>query len=112
MCTHAKVLYVRVYVCMPACVLVITVQPLESAELSGCMTKNNCDIIIFTLEELHAEVCYAECLLQRAALTFLQVRNKVFPDSQLLNLPPLMINVLFQLLLFSPSCLLPLLCSG
>ncbi len=24
-------------------------------------------------EELHAEVCYAECLLQRAALTFLQV---------------------------------------
>uniref|UniRef100_A0A3B1IZF1 Tetratricopeptide repeat domain 39A n=1 Tax=Astyanax mexicanus TaxID=7994 RepID=A0A3B1IZF1_ASTMX len=27
----------------------------------------------FTEEELHAEVCYAECLLQRAALTFLQV---------------------------------------
>lgn len=27
----------------------------------------------FTSEELHAEVCYAECLLQRAALTFLQV---------------------------------------
>uniref|UniRef100_A0AAQ4S0Y2 Tetratricopeptide repeat domain 39A n=1 Tax=Gasterosteus aculeatus aculeatus TaxID=481459 RepID=A0AAQ4S0Y2_GASAC len=25
--------------------------------------------------ELHAEVCYAECLLQRAALTFLQVRT-------------------------------------
>lgn len=24
-------------------------------------------------EEMHAEVCYAECLLQRAALTFLQV---------------------------------------
>lgn len=24
-------------------------------------------------EELHAEVCYAECLLHRAALTFLQV---------------------------------------
>lgn len=24
-------------------------------------------------EEIHAEVCYAECLLQRAALTFLQV---------------------------------------
>ena len=23
--------------------------------------------------EIHAEVCYAECLLQRAALTFLQV---------------------------------------
>uniref|UniRef100_A0A8C9UAF7 Tetratricopeptide repeat domain 39A n=1 Tax=Scleropages formosus TaxID=113540 RepID=A0A8C9UAF7_SCLFO len=27
----------------------------------------------FTEEELHAELCYAECLLQRAALTFLQV---------------------------------------
>uniref|UniRef100_A0A2K6MK19 Tetratricopeptide repeat domain 39A n=2 Tax=Rhinopithecus TaxID=542827 RepID=A0A2K6MK19_RHIBE len=26
----------------------------------------------FTEEEIHAEVCYAECLLQRAALTFLQ----------------------------------------
>lgn len=26
-----------------------------------------------TSDELHAEVCYAECLLQRAALTFLQV---------------------------------------
>lgn len=26
-----------------------------------------------TLEEIHAEICYAECLLQRAALTFLQV---------------------------------------
>ncbi|KAI2517083.1 tetratricopeptide repeat domain 39A, partial [Homo sapiens] len=25
----------------------------------------------FTEEEIHAEVCYAECLLQRAALTFL-----------------------------------------
>lgn len=40
-----------------------------------------CDILyvcmIFTSEELHAEVCYAECLLQRAALTFLQVRNKM-----------------------------------
>ncbi|XP_038307948.1 tetratricopeptide repeat protein 39A isoform X7 [Canis lupus familiaris] len=27
----------------------------------------------FTEEEIHAEVCYAECLLQRAALTFLQI---------------------------------------
>ncbi|KYO25710.1 tetratricopeptide repeat protein 39A [Alligator mississippiensis] len=31
----------------------------------------------FTEEELHAEVCYAECLLQRAALTFLQDENMV-----------------------------------
>lgn len=30
-------------------------------------------VMCFTSEELHAEVCYAECLLQRAALTFLQV---------------------------------------
>ncbi|XP_077005811.1 tetratricopeptide repeat protein 39A isoform X3 [Tamandua tetradactyla] len=29
----------------------------------------------FTEEEIHAEVCYAECLLQRAALTFLQDEN-------------------------------------
>uniref|UniRef100_A0A8C1P6I7 Tetratricopeptide repeat domain 39A n=1 Tax=Cyprinus carpio TaxID=7962 RepID=A0A8C1P6I7_CYPCA len=28
-------------------------------------------------EELHAEVCYAECLLQRAALTFLQDENMI-----------------------------------
>uniref|UniRef100_A0A8C9TAP4 Tetratricopeptide repeat protein 39A-like n=2 Tax=Scleropages formosus TaxID=113540 RepID=A0A8C9TAP4_SCLFO len=32
---------------------------------------------MFTEEELHAEVCYAECLLQRAALTFLQDENMV-----------------------------------
>ncbi|XP_043550813.1 tetratricopeptide repeat protein 39A isoform X2 [Chiloscyllium plagiosum] len=31
----------------------------------------------FTEEEVHAEVCYAECLLQRAALTFLQDENMV-----------------------------------
>uniref|UniRef100_A0A8C5FFN1 Tetratricopeptide repeat domain 39A n=1 Tax=Gadus morhua TaxID=8049 RepID=A0A8C5FFN1_GADMO len=37
----------------------------------------NCDVIFFTSEELHAEVCYAECLLQRAALTFLQDENMI-----------------------------------
>ena len=37
--------------------------------------------MIFTSEELHAEVCYAECLLQRAALTFLQVRNEAYPEA-------------------------------
>ncbi|KAM4022365.1 tetratricopeptide repeat protein 39A isoform 1-T1 [Anomaloglossus baeobatrachus] len=31
----------------------------------------------FTEEEIHAEVCYAECLLLRAALTFLQDENMV-----------------------------------
>uniref|UniRef100_A0A8C6Q2V7 Tetratricopeptide repeat domain 39A n=1 Tax=Nothobranchius furzeri TaxID=105023 RepID=A0A8C6Q2V7_NOTFU len=33
--------------------------------------------ILLTSEELHAEVCYAECLLQRAALTFLQDENMI-----------------------------------
>uniref|UniRef100_A0A8C8YM36 Tetratricopeptide repeat domain 39A n=1 Tax=Prolemur simus TaxID=1328070 RepID=A0A8C8YM36_PROSS len=33
----------------------------------------------FTEEEIHAEVCYAECLLQRAALTFLQVGGQWRP---------------------------------
>ncbi|XP_067416566.1 tetratricopeptide repeat protein 39A-like [Emydura macquarii macquarii] len=41
--------------------------------LSGLVSKAEC----FTEEELHAEVCYAECLLQRAALTFLQDENMV-----------------------------------
>uniref|UniRef100_A0A8C7IAV7 Tetratricopeptide repeat domain 39A n=1 Tax=Oncorhynchus kisutch TaxID=8019 RepID=A0A8C7IAV7_ONCKI len=40
------------------------------------MSEDNC-AVIFTSEELHAEVCYAECLLQRAALTFLQDENMV-----------------------------------
>ncbi|XP_053318562.1 tetratricopeptide repeat protein 39A-like [Spea bombifrons] len=31
----------------------------------------------YTEVELHAEVCYAECLLQRAALTFLQDENMI-----------------------------------
>uniref|UniRef100_A0A8C6GXN2 Tetratricopeptide repeat domain 39A n=1 Tax=Mus spicilegus TaxID=10103 RepID=A0A8C6GXN2_MUSSI len=34
----------------------------------------------FTEEEIHAEVCYAECLLQRAALTFLQVGSSPHPS--------------------------------
>lgn len=28
-------------------------------------------------EEMHAEICYAECLLQKATLTFVQVRSAV-----------------------------------
>uniref|UniRef100_UPI00358ED26D tetratricopeptide repeat protein 39B-like isoform X2 n=1 Tax=Myxine glutinosa TaxID=7769 RepID=UPI00358ED26D len=31
----------------------------------------------FTEEEMHAELCYAECLLQRAALTFIQDENLI-----------------------------------
>lgn len=30
---------------------------------------------LFLIEEMHAEICYAECLLQKAALTFVQVMN-------------------------------------
>uniref|UniRef100_A0A8C3IKG1 Tetratricopeptide repeat protein 39A n=1 Tax=Chrysemys picta bellii TaxID=8478 RepID=A0A8C3IKG1_CHRPI len=39
-----------------------------TGSLSGLVSKADS----FTEVELHAEVCYAECLLQRAALTFLQ----------------------------------------
>uniref|UniRef100_A0A665UT28 Tetratricopeptide repeat domain 39A n=1 Tax=Echeneis naucrates TaxID=173247 RepID=A0A665UT28_ECHNA len=38
---------------------------------------SDCDVIALNSEELHAEVCYAECLLQRAALTFLQDENMI-----------------------------------
>ncbi|XP_032868117.1 tetratricopeptide repeat protein 39A-like [Amblyraja radiata] len=43
--------------------------------LSSLVNKSSGDH--FTEEEIHAEVCYAECLLQRAALTFLQDENMV-----------------------------------
>ncbi|XP_072925070.1 tetratricopeptide repeat protein 39A isoform X1 [Hemitrygon akajei] len=43
--------------------------------LSSLVNKSSGDH--FTEEEVHAEVCYAECLLQRAALTFLQDENMV-----------------------------------
>lgn len=36
-------------------------------------------------EEMHAEICYAECLLQKATLTFVQVRSarldRVLPET-------------------------------
>nr|XP_032645849.1 tetratricopeptide repeat protein 39A-like isoform X1 [Chelonoidis abingdonii] len=44
-----------------------------TGSLSGLVSKADS----FTEVELHAEVCYAECLLQRAALTFLQDENMV-----------------------------------
>ncbi|XP_038234834.1 tetratricopeptide repeat protein 39A-like [Dermochelys coriacea] len=44
-----------------------------TSSLSGLVSKADS----FTEVELHAEVCYAECLLQRAALTFLQDENMV-----------------------------------
>uniref|UniRef100_A0A6Q2X7U1 Uncharacterized protein n=1 Tax=Esox lucius TaxID=8010 RepID=A0A6Q2X7U1_ESOLU len=40
------------------------------------VSGDNC-AVLFNSEELHAEVCYAECLLQRAALTFLQDENMI-----------------------------------
>ncbi|XP_048343482.1 tetratricopeptide repeat protein 39A-like [Sphaerodactylus townsendi] len=45
---------------------------ITSGTFSGRMGGDTC-----TEEELHAEVCYAECLLHRAALTFLQDENMV-----------------------------------
>uniref|UniRef100_A0A8C1YB96 Tetratricopeptide repeat protein 39A n=1 Tax=Cyprinus carpio TaxID=7962 RepID=A0A8C1YB96_CYPCA len=53
-------------------------------EMQAMMTFQQDDIVAKTLrsfqsrrEQLHAEVCYAECLLHRAALTFLQDENMV-----------------------------------
>ncbi|XP_015204531.1 tetratricopeptide repeat protein 39A [Lepisosteus oculatus] len=43
--------------------------------ITGLVNKSSGDA--FTEEEIHAEACYAECLLQRAALTFLQDENMV-----------------------------------
>ncbi|XP_012681189.1 tetratricopeptide repeat protein 39A isoform X1 [Clupea harengus] len=44
----------------------------KSGSLASKLSGDN-----FSEEQLHAEVCYAECLLQRAALTFLQDENMV-----------------------------------
>lgn len=46
-------------------------------------------IIILCLcfsDEMHAELCYAECLLQKATLTFVQVREYITPFTRLKNL--------------------------
>ncbi|XP_028589347.2 tetratricopeptide repeat protein 39A [Podarcis muralis] len=43
--------------------------------LNNLVHRHNVDQL--TEEEIHAEICYAECLLQRAALTFLQDENMV-----------------------------------
>uniref|UniRef100_A0A8C7NG51 Tetratricopeptide repeat domain 39A n=1 Tax=Oncorhynchus mykiss TaxID=8022 RepID=A0A8C7NG51_ONCMY len=48
----------------------------EAQAVCQRMSEDNC-AVIFTSEELHAEVCYAECLLQRAALTFLQDESMI-----------------------------------
>uniref|UniRef100_A0A8C9TCP4 Epidermal growth factor receptor pathway substrate 15 n=1 Tax=Scleropages formosus TaxID=113540 RepID=A0A8C9TCP4_SCLFO len=42
-----------------------------------CVLEMGSTCHLSALEELHAEVCYAECLLQRAALTFLQDENMI-----------------------------------
>uniref|UniRef100_A0A673AZF1 Tetratricopeptide repeat domain 39A n=1 Tax=Sphaeramia orbicularis TaxID=375764 RepID=A0A673AZF1_9TELE len=73
--------------------------------------------ILSTSEELHAEVCYAECLLQRAALTFLQDENmisfikggiKVRNSYQTYNLSSTLI-VLLQMISMLPTRTLKLL---
>uniref|UniRef100_A0A669CBV7 Zgc:158403 n=1 Tax=Oreochromis niloticus TaxID=8128 RepID=A0A669CBV7_ORENI len=47
----------------------------EVCQRSGCL--DCCPLILSYKMQLHAEVCYAECQLQRAALTFLQDENMV-----------------------------------
>lgn len=39
----------------------------------GLMKSLSC--FCLSVEEMHAEICYAECLLQKATLTFVQVTN-------------------------------------
>uniref|UniRef100_A0A663E646 Tetratricopeptide repeat domain 39A n=1 Tax=Aquila chrysaetos chrysaetos TaxID=223781 RepID=A0A663E646_AQUCH len=63
----------------------MTFDPQDILNAGNTMKEAQCFLITFclidlfssplhvTLEEIHAEICYAECLLQRAALTFLQV---------------------------------------
>ncbi|EOB01868.1 Tetratricopeptide repeat protein 39B, partial [Anas platyrhynchos] len=43
--------------------------------LSNLVSKQSVDQL--SEEEMHAEICYAECLLQKAALTFVQVKPTV-----------------------------------
>ncbi|KAG8132398.1 hypothetical protein E2320_010251 [Naja naja] len=43
--------------------------------LNAGNTMEEAQIICFGKKEIHAEICYAECLLQRTALTFLQDEN-------------------------------------
>lgn len=42
-----------------------------------CTSKSNLEYMsfFFTVEEIHAELCYAECLLLRALLSFVQDEN-------------------------------------
>uniref|UniRef100_A0A8C6VZK5 Tetratricopeptide repeat domain 39A n=1 Tax=Nothobranchius furzeri TaxID=105023 RepID=A0A8C6VZK5_NOTFU len=48
----------------------------KKATFSKSFTEGQC-VFACVYVELHAEVCYAECLLQRAALTFLQDENMI-----------------------------------
>ncbi|XP_037396814.1 tetratricopeptide repeat protein 39B isoform X1 [Pygocentrus nattereri] len=43
--------------------------------LSSLVSKQSCDSL--KAEEMHAEICYAECLLQKATLTFVQDENMI-----------------------------------
>uniref|UniRef100_A0A8C4H5Y8 Tetratricopeptide repeat protein 39B n=1 Tax=Dicentrarchus labrax TaxID=13489 RepID=A0A8C4H5Y8_DICLA len=43
--------------------------------LSSLINKHHC-VCVFA-EEMHAEICYAECLLQKATLTFVQDENMI-----------------------------------
>lgn len=41
------------------------------------MKSSRKSLLCVFAEEMHAEICYAECLLQKATLTFVQVRSAV-----------------------------------
>ena len=45
--------------------------------LTGMLNNNSKQTTISVSEEIHAELCYAECLLVRALLTFIQDENLI-----------------------------------
>ena len=62
---------------------VITTPPLRNRKMaisqSETILKFSSISHNISLEELHAELCYAECLLQKALLNFIEVCTDYFP---------------------------------
>uniref|UniRef100_A0A8C5CE17 Tetratricopeptide repeat domain 39A n=1 Tax=Gadus morhua TaxID=8049 RepID=A0A8C5CE17_GADMO len=75
--TYATILEMQAMMTFEPAHILAAGNTMKEAQAVCCLTEDNCDVIFFTSEELHAEVCYAECLLQRAALTFLQDENMI-----------------------------------
>uniref|UniRef100_A0A671SHG1 Tetratricopeptide repeat protein 39B n=1 Tax=Sinocyclocheilus anshuiensis TaxID=1608454 RepID=A0A671SHG1_9TELE len=67
--------------------------------ISSLMSKQMPDSL--KAEEMHAEICYAECLLQKATLTFIQVCVVLCPVCQMLSLLPARILRLLEFIGFS-----------